>query len=125
MEETLKLGELTKNLKITNKDVIAKLAAYGVELKSAASAINEDIAGLILDMYTQSNEVSESELNELRSDALKAFEAEKERIEAEEARKRRMRKKPPRKKLKSKPPERNRRKKKKRPRSQNAKSTRR
>ncbi len=87
MAETLKLGELTKNLKITNKDVIAKLAAYGVELKSAASAINEDIAGLILDMYTQSNEVSESELNELRSDALKAFEAEKERIEAEEARK--------------------------------------
>ena len=71
MAETIKLGEISKNLKITNKDIIAKLSEYGVELKSAASVVNEEILGLILDIYTQANEVSEDEILEMREAALK------------------------------------------------------
>ena len=32
MADKIKLGEISKNLKITNKDIIAKLAEFGVEL---------------------------------------------------------------------------------------------
>ena len=71
MAETIKLGEISKNLKITNKDIIAKLSEYGVELKSAASVVNEETLGLILDIYTQANEVSEEEILELRAEAVK------------------------------------------------------
>ena len=71
MAETIKLGEISKRLKITNKDIIAKLAEYGVELKSAASVVNEETIGLILDIYTQANEVSEEEILEMRADAVK------------------------------------------------------
>ena len=76
MAETLKLGEISKSIKITNKDIIARLAEYGVELKSASSVINEEIAGLILDIYTQSNAVTEEEILELRADALAKAEKE-------------------------------------------------
>ncbi len=82
MAETLKLGEIAKNLKITNKDIIAKLAQYGVELKSAASVVDEKTAGLILDIYTQMNAVTEEEIVEMRADAVKK--AEKEAKAADE-----------------------------------------
>ena len=74
MADTLKLGEISKNLKITNKDIIAKLALYGIEVKSSASVISEDVAGLILDIYTQANSVSEEEILEMRTAALKKAE---------------------------------------------------
>ncbi len=70
MAETLKLGEISKKLKITNKDIIAKLAEYGVEVKSAASVINEEIASLILDIYTQANTVTEEELSQIRDEII-------------------------------------------------------
>ena len=41
MADKIKLGEISKNLKITNKDIIAKLAEFGVELKSSASVVDE------------------------------------------------------------------------------------
>ena len=59
MANSLKLGDVSKNLKITNKDVIAKLAEYGIELKSASSVITEDVAGFILDLYTAANTMDE------------------------------------------------------------------
>lgn len=71
MAETLKLGEISKSIKITNKDIIARLADFGVELKSSSSVINEDVAGLILDIYTQANSVTEEELQELKAEAEK------------------------------------------------------
>lgn len=40
MADKIKLGEISKNLKITNKDIIAKLAEFGVELKSSASVVD-------------------------------------------------------------------------------------
>ncbi len=76
MAETLKLGEIAKNLKITNKDIIAKLAEYGVEVKSSASVIDEATAGLILDIYTQMNTVTEEEILEMRAASVKKSEDE-------------------------------------------------
>lgn len=85
MAETLKLGEISKSLKITNKDIIARLSEYGVELKSASSVINDETAGLILDIYTQANSVTKEEILELRAEAeAKAKKAEeKAKAEAE------------------------------------------
>ena len=84
MAETLKLGEVSKRLKITNKDVIEKLAQYGVEVKSATSLITEDTAGLIIDIYTQANTVTEEEIAELRQEAIKKAEKEQAKKAAEE-----------------------------------------
>ncbi|MBQ3462564.1 MAG: translation initiation factor IF-2 N-terminal domain-containing protein, partial [Clostridia bacterium] len=84
MAETLKLGEVSKNLKITNKDIIAKLAQYGVEVKSASSLITEETAGLIIDIYTQANTLSEDEITELRVEAQKKAEKERAKKAAEE-----------------------------------------
>lgn len=78
MAETLKLGEISKSLKITNKDIIAKLAQYGIEVKNSSSIIGEDIAGFILDIYTQANSITEEELLEMRETAVnKAKKADK------------------------------------------------
>ena len=41
MADKIKLGEISKNLKITNKDIIAKLAEFGVELKLSLIHISE------------------------------------------------------------------------------------
>lgn len=87
MAETIKLGEVSKNLKITNKDIIAKLAEYGVELKSSASIVDEATIGLILDIYTQANEFDEEEIINLRTDALKKKEKAEKKAEAEKAEK--------------------------------------
>lgn len=81
MAETLKLGEISKKLKITNKDVISRLADFGIELKSAASVINEETAGLIIDIYTQANELDEAEIIKERAAALEL----REQREKEEA----------------------------------------
>ncbi|MCD8180300.1 MAG: translation initiation factor IF-2 [Firmicutes bacterium] len=85
MAETIKLGEISKNLKITNKDIIAKLAEYGIELKSASSAVNEDTLGLILDIYTQANTVTEEEILEMRRAAVKNTEKPEKAEKAEKA----------------------------------------
>ena len=66
MADKIKLGEISKNLKITNKDIIAKLAEFGVELKSSASVVDEETIGLIFDIYTEMNQVSDEEIREMR-----------------------------------------------------------
>ena len=65
MADKIKLGEISKNLKITNKDIIAKLAEFGVELKSSASVVDEETIGLIFDIYTEMNQVSDEEIREI------------------------------------------------------------
>ncbi len=85
MAETIKLGEVSKNLKITNKDIIAKLAEYGVELKSSASLVDENTIGLILDIYTQSNTVTEEEILEIRDAAVKKSAKSEEKAKSDKA----------------------------------------
>lgn len=81
---TMKLGEISKSLEITNKDIIAKIAEYGIELKSSASLITEDQAGFILDIYTQQNILTMEELTEIRAELLKKNEEKKAKADAEE-----------------------------------------
>ncbi len=84
---TLKLGEISKKIKITNKDIIEKLGGYGVTLKSSASLITEEQAGLIIDVYTQLNTSSMEEISALRDElrAKKKAADEKAAKEAEKA----------------------------------------
>ena len=79
MADKIKLGEISKNLKITNKDIIAKLAEFGVELKSSASVVDEETIGLIFDIYTEMNQVSDEEIREMREAALKKAMTKKSR----------------------------------------------
>jgi translation initiation factor IF-2 len=78
---TIKLGEISKRFKITNKDMIAKLAEYGIELKSASSVLTEEQVSLIFDIYTQQNESSMEEITELRNELLGKGKSEKSQAE--------------------------------------------
>ena len=85
----IKLGEISKSIKVANKDIIAKMAEYGVTLKSSASALTEAEAGLIFDVFTQMYAMSEEEINAEKEAAIKAAEkaaakAAKAEPEAEE-----------------------------------------
>lgn len=74
MADTIKLGEFSKKIKIPNKELIAKLAEFGIECKSAASVITEEQASLILDVYTQLNEESEADILLAKQEAIKKAE---------------------------------------------------
>jgi len=85
MTDTIKLGEISKKIKITNKELIAKLAEFGIECKSAASVITEEQASLIFDIYTQLHEESEEDIIAAREEALQAkAKAEQQEETAEE-----------------------------------------
>lgn len=63
---------VAKNLGVTGKEVVSKLAEYGVELKSSSSVITEEEAGLVIDIFTRQHEMSAEEFNALRSSAAEA-----------------------------------------------------
>ena len=71
---------VAKDLNVTGKEVVSKLAQYGVELKSSSSVITEEQAGLIFDIFTKQHEIGADEFNEMRETAV----AEREKAEAEE-----------------------------------------
>ena len=83
MADTIKLGEISKQLKITNKDLIAKLADYGIECKSAASTLTEETASLIFDIYTNLTEEKEEDIIAAREEAIKAAKKAQEEAEKE------------------------------------------
>ena len=68
---SLKVQTVAKDLKVTSKDVIARLAEVGVEVKSGSSVLTEEQAGLIFDIYTKLNEVTVEEIEELKAESLK------------------------------------------------------
>ena len=72
MAETIKLGEISKQLKITNKDLIAKLAEFDIQCKSAASTLTEEQASFVFDIYTQMYQENEDEVIAAREAAIKA-----------------------------------------------------
>ncbi len=80
---SLKLQTIAKDLKITSKDVIARLLEHGIEVKSGSSVLTEEQAGLVFDIYTKLNEVSMEEIEALKEDCKKAR-AEEEKTKAEE-----------------------------------------
>lgn len=87
MADMKKLGELSKALKITNKDMIAKLAEYDIKLKSAASAMSEEEISLALDVYTQAESVTAEELNEIKNELTKPAEKKEKKTAKKEEKK--------------------------------------
>ena len=49
----VKVQEIAKDLKLTSKEIITKLAEFDITLKSGASLLEEEHLGLILEIYTQ------------------------------------------------------------------------
>ncbi len=72
----IKVHEIAKELSVTSKDIIEKMAEFGVEIKSHSSALEEEHLGIIFDVFTKLNEVS--------ADELKALEVKKPEPKAEE-----------------------------------------
>ena len=88
MAETsaLKLGEVVKKFKAVNKEVIASLAEYGEVVKASTSVVTPEQAALVADILTQSITFTDSEIEELRAEAVAEAKkaAEKAQKEAEE-----------------------------------------
>ena len=80
----IKLGEISKSIKVANKDIIAKMAEYGVTIKSSASVLTDRDVSLIFDVFTQMYAMSDDEINAERNAALKAVAAAQAKAEPEE-----------------------------------------
>ena len=87
-EAVLNIKSIAKDLKLTGKEVTEKLAMYGHEIKSTSAAITTEQAGLVIDIFSQQNDVSSDELKQIITTALaeakEKAEAEKAMLEAEE-----------------------------------------
>lgn len=57
----IKVSDIAKDLKVTGKDIIERMAAHGVELKSS-QALDEAQLGLIFDIYTQLHDIGDTPL---------------------------------------------------------------
>ena len=58
----VKVQEIAKDLKLTSKEIITKLAEFDITLKSGASLLDEEHLGLILDIYTQAFDMGDEEI---------------------------------------------------------------
>ena len=56
----VKVQDIAKDLKVTNKDIIEKLSNFGITLKSGASVLEEEHLGLIMDLYTQAYDMGDT-----------------------------------------------------------------
>ncbi len=72
---------VAKDLGLKGKDVVLKLAEYGIELKSSSTAITEEQASLAYDIFTKMNENTLDEINEDRNQALAKKAEEKKAAE--------------------------------------------
>ena len=80
-----KVHEIAKELNVTSKEIIEKLAECGIEVKSHSSTLEEEHLGLIFDIFTQNYAVTEEELAELKKKTApkKAEKKTEEKPEAE------------------------------------------
>ena len=62
-DAVLNIRTVSKELKLTGKEVTEKLAEYGHEIKSATAEITPEQASLILDIFTLQNETEKEELS--------------------------------------------------------------
>ena len=83
MEAKIKVHEIAKDLKVTSKDIIEKMAEMGVELKNHMSVLTEEQLGMILDIYTQLHDMGEEPLVRPERKAEKQPEVKQEEPAAE------------------------------------------
>ena len=55
----VKVQEIAKDLKVTGKEILEKLAEHDIILKSGASLLDEEHLGLIMDLYTKAYDVGD------------------------------------------------------------------
>ena len=82
----IKVSEMAMDLKVTSKEIIEKLSEFGITLKSGASLLDEEHLGLILEIYTQENDIGDTVLvNPERKEEKKPIEekAAKEEVKEE------------------------------------------
>ena len=72
---TMKLGEISKNLSVPNKDIIAKLNELVINVKGAASTITDVQAGLVLDFFSMQYSTTIEELEEQRKHVVESAKA--------------------------------------------------
>ena len=61
-EAKVKVHDIAKSLGVTSKDVIEKLTGLGFEVKSHQSALTSEQLGIVLDIYTQLNDIGDTVL---------------------------------------------------------------
>lgn len=57
-----KVHDIAKDLNVTSKDVIEKLALLGIEVKNHMASLEAEQIGMLLDVYTQLNDIGDTEL---------------------------------------------------------------
>ena len=62
MAENKKVSEVSKLLKVTSKDIIAKMSEHGHALKSPSSTMTDEEISLAIDIFTQLNQTTEEEI---------------------------------------------------------------
>lgn len=58
----IRVHEIAKDLKVTSKDVIERLAQHGVVVKNHMAVLDEEQLGLVMEIYTQLNDMGDEEL---------------------------------------------------------------
>ncbi len=76
MATSKKVQEVAKELNVTSKEIIEKLAEVGIEVKSYSSSLEEEHLGIIMDIFSQTYGIDFSEAQ--KEMAKKAAEKEKE-----------------------------------------------
>ena len=64
-----KVHEIAKELNVTSKEIIEKLAECGIEVKSHSSSLEDEHLGLVFDIFTTNYSVTEEDLAELQKKA--------------------------------------------------------
>lgn len=57
-----KVQDIAKDLKVTGKDVVEKLASVGIEVKNGSAVLDSEQLGIVMDIYTQLNDIGDREL---------------------------------------------------------------
>ncbi len=78
----IKVQEIAKDLKLTGKEIITKLAEFDINLKSGASLLEEEHLGLIMEIYTQAYDMGDEEI--VKPKAKKAEKKEEKKTEAKQ-----------------------------------------
>jgi translation initiation factor IF-2 len=58
----MRVHEFAKDLKVTSKDIIEKLAAYDINVKNHMSVLEEEHINLLLEIYTQLHDIGDEKL---------------------------------------------------------------
>ncbi|MBO5060558.1 MAG: translation initiation factor IF-2 [Clostridia bacterium] len=73
-ENGIKVSQIAKDLKVTSKDIVERLSAFGVEVKGT-SVLNEEQLGLIFDIYTALYDVGDAPIEKPPLEEKKSEEA--------------------------------------------------